>query len=662
VTQLALLIAALSTLLQGPQESPEVPNTFSSFETAHLSNGLKVWFKRLPDEPVVSISVALPFGADQDPPGKEQLAHFTEHMLFSDQPGLTEEEIKRQIEALGGVYNASVTADRTFYFVRIGKEHALFALEWLYRILAPHAMSPEVVEGQREPVALEVRARPRQLFDWIWALYLNPPVLRLPGFWEREFGVETLSSRDYYPYVSLYSIDSDDLRWFYETYYVPSLMTLTIIGDLERDSVFRKVDETFASLPQGEEPDTSAVPIDPNRYRQSIFWVYRSNVYYNSRFKFYNLDAEREAMLIFLARFLSKRLNDELRFGEQKATYGIRVGIVKRGRAAYLYISGGIKEEEFDYARGVVKRELEALRAGSLSESEFEADRAAVARQLRVTNSSSEDLEGWVRGYFYDPRIHSGFPDLVARFDSVSLWEAQAFVREHFVPERQVLTLIRPHPINQILLVFMVAAIVWMVVQFAAGWMIQSVDMTRIRYVARFRTPRLYRLATSLLLLALVAILGRTLVFGFEVLVDRVLLRLDSFTLQWSAYGAMLAVTVLLSVMVLAHIPRRLLVFDDRLLIKYLSFRSVSIPASEVRELSLERFSAVWLTKRLWKCVPLALGLFGPAVYLRGQRGWAYYFNVRDKTELLRLLEDIVPHALAAGASDSDSEDPRTPG
>jgi hypothetical protein len=487
-------------------------------------------------------------------------------------------------------------------------------------------------------------------------------VLRLPGFWEREFGIETLSSRDYYPYASLYSINSSDLRWFYETYYVPSLMTLTIIGDLDRDSVFRKVDETFASLPRRGEPDTLALPNDPNRYRQSIFWAYRSNVYYNDRFKFYNLDGEREAMLIFLARFLGKRLNDELRFGEQKATYGIRVGIVKRGRAAYLYISGGIKEEEFDYARGVVDRELEALRTGSMSESEFDADRAAVARQLRVTNSSSEDLEGWVRGYFYDPRVHSAFPDLVAWFDSVSRVEVEGFVREHFVPERQVLTLIRPHPITQVLLVLMMAAVIWMVVQFAAGWLIQPVDMTRIRYVARFRTPRLYRLAASLALLALVAIVGRIVVFSFEVLADRALIGLDSFTFQWSVFGAMLAVTVFLVVMVLAHIPRRLLVFDDRVLIKYLSFRSVSIPASEVSELSLERFSSVWLSKRLWKCVPLALGLFAPAVYLRGRRGWAYYFNVRDKTELLGLLEEIIPNGLAGGATDSECEDPRAPG
>ena len=85
-------LLALPGLLAA-QAGQTPPNPFAGFETIMLDNGLKVWYRHMPGDPVVAISVALPFGADMDPPGKEQLAHFTEHMLFSDQPGLTEEEI-----------------------------------------------------------------------------------------------------------------------------------------------------------------------------------------------------------------------------------------------------------------------------------------------------------------------------------------------------------------------------------------------------------------------------------------------------------------------------------------------------------------------------------------------------------------------------------------
>ena len=55
-------------------------NAFAGFETHVLANGLKVWFNRVPGFRDVSVSVIVPYGSDLDPPGKEQLAHFTEQV------------------------------------------------------------------------------------------------------------------------------------------------------------------------------------------------------------------------------------------------------------------------------------------------------------------------------------------------------------------------------------------------------------------------------------------------------------------------------------------------------------------------------------------------------------------------------------------------------
>jgi hypothetical protein len=102
----------------------------------------------------------------------------------------------------------------------------------------------------------------------------------------------------------------------------------------------------------------------------------------------------------------------------------------------------------------------------------------------------------------------------------------------------------------------------------------------------------------------------------------------------------------------LAAIPRKLLVFDDHVRIKYLSFRSLPIPADEVVEVSLRRFKEVWLTKRLWRCSPLALGLLAPAVYMKRRDGRAYFFDVRDRAELLAVLkENEMPASVGAATN-----------
>ena len=184
---------ALAVLLgAGRGEGQETgSNPFAGFETHFLSNGVKVWFKQLPGAPNVSVSVGVPVGSDADPPGKEQLAHFTEHMLFSDHGGRTEQEIKDAVEGIGGRRNGFTYRDRTWYYVTIGREHGLFAIEWLAGILSPHEMDPAVVDRGRQPVENEIRARPRELFDHLVAA-LNPGWLAFPDFWEREFGIERL--------------------------------------------------------------------------------------------------------------------------------------------------------------------------------------------------------------------------------------------------------------------------------------------------------------------------------------------------------------------------------------------------------------------------------------------------------------------------------------
>ncbi len=611
---------------------------------------MKVWYKRLPNDPNVSISVTVPYGSDQDPDGKAQLAHFTEHMLFSDHLGRTEEQIKREIEDRGGVRNGITFWDHTFYFVDIGKQHGLFALDWLYRLVSPHEMDPTVVDRQREPVAIEVGAKPRELFDLLETHYVNPPWLRRPDFWQREFGLSAGAGRDAYLYRSLHGITPDDLRWFYETYYPPSRMTLTVIGDLDRDAVVKKIDETFATLAPRESLEPADTLRDPGRYSQTFYWQLLPNVVYVNRFKVYRPQADQELKLIFLSRFLRKRLNDQLRFGDRKAVYGVQVDISRRGKAEVLNIGGQIKESEFGFAREVIQRELEMLRTGSLPDEEFEAVRSTLAQQLRVENSASKDLKQWVMSSFYDPGLHRDFPDLATAFEKISKAEVEAFTRNTLVRDRQVIEIWYVFPITQGLLVAVILALLWLTVRVARRVLIRPVDMARIRYVARFRIALPFRMIAVTLLVAFVSIGGRLLVFAYRWLADRFIVGIESFWVQWPLYALMGVLTAFLLMLVLAHLPRKLLLFDDHLVIKYLSYRSAALAGADIAEVSLRRFPAVWLSRRLWKCVPLTLGLFSPGIYLRRSNGWSYFFRVRNRDEFLNALKQQTTGAARSGA------------
>ena len=622
---------------QAPPPGEAKANPFAGFETHFLSNGLRVWFKRLPNAPEVSISVGVPYGWDADPEGKEELTHLTEHILFSDHDGKTEQEIKEAIDGIGGRRNGFTTPDHTWYYVTVAKEHGGFAIEWLSRLVSPHSMDADVVERNRGPVALEINAQPREFFEQAWAL-LNPSWLLPLDFWQREFGMETRNARHYDRWASLQAITPQDVADFYDRYYVPGAMTLTVIGDLNRTEVLQISERTFGSLPQTPLAERDVVIEDPGRRQATSYWGFGPNVRYSSRYKFFNSSAEDDLMMLFVRELLSRRLNQRLRYGEQKAVYGLRVSTTQRGPGGFLQIQGSIDENEYDFAEATIQEEIGALRRGTVPRDEFEVDRTALVEGLRGETLTAQALNFWVYNNFYDSFKHGDFPDLLSFFEGVTQEEVASFVTRSLVREREVATLVRVQPVSQGIIAAVGLVLVFVIVRLMALMLTRPVTMRDIRYVARFRVPIVLQIAGVVLYGGAGLILARLIVFAVQSVGLDFLLTIDGYTSQMTAFALMLVTAVVLFILYLSRIPRKVLVFSDHLLIKSLAFRSRLLEPLDLAEISTHRFPQVWLTMGLLRCIPLTFGLMGPGIYLRPWSGRTYFFRTRNSQELITLL------------------------
>lgn len=631
-----LALAALSGApVEAQQSGPS--NPFAGFETHFLSNGVKVWFKQLPGAPNVSVSAGVPVGSDADPPGKEQLAHFTEHMLFSDRDDRTEQEIKEAVEGIGGRRNGFTYRDRTWYYVTIGREHGLFAIEWLAGILSPHEMDQAVVDRGRQPVENEIRARPREFFDHLVAA-LNPGWLAFPDFWEREFGVERLRAPFPDMWRSLQGITPEDLRGFYDRYYSPAVMTVTIVGDLDRDEALARARRTFGSIPARPAQRWATTAEDPGRGRSTYQWGFQSTARYQSRHKLFYANADELLTAMFVRDLLNRRLNQRLRYGERKAVYGASANLVMRGPAAYLQVSSRIDEDDYDFASAIIDEEMEYLRSGSLGTSEFEADRAAVIERLRGANRTAESLNAWTRQVFYDPAIFSDFPDVLSFYENLSQSQVASFAAHAFDESRQVLSVSRTQPVSQGMAVVVVAVLVWITLRVVAWALTRPVQMKDIRYVAHFRLPVVLRTAYALGMAALVLALGRIAAVGIGWGMDRWLLPVDDYVIQHAGIGSILVILLAGSAVLAAWPPRKLLIFEDHIRIKSRAWRSRALKADDIEEIVLERGFDVWRSRRILRSPPLAFGLIRPGIHLRPVKGRSYFFRSRDTTELAEVL------------------------
>ena len=643
---LATLLTVVKPLA-GQLASPAAANPFSGFETHYLSNGVKVWFKRLEGASKVAVSAGVPVGRDADPPGRAHLSHFLEHMQFTDHGGRTERQIRDEIAKLGGRQSGASYPDRTWFGVVIPREHGLFAIEWLAGIMGPREMEPTVVERNRGPLIVELGARPRDWLDRLIA-WLRPQRLAT-HFWEQELRYRPNNGPDADLWTSLHRITPAELRDFYDRYYAPGGFTVTIVGDLDAAQALDTAERTFGAIPPRPVQRWPVTLQDPGRGRSEYRWHLQPAHKYRTDHKLFYPSGKDILTGLFIRDFLYRRLNDRMRWGERKAVYGIQVYLQTRGPAALFQVQGEIYPEEYALAARVIDEEIDALRTGALDQAEFERARTFRVERLRDQYRAAKPLIDWTATTFYDPDIFTDFPDLIGFYEALTPDEVVAFAGELFDPSRRVLQVTRASPLGPTALAALALALFGIVLGLTRWEPGRSIPISDIRYIARLRIP--LALATGYTAFLVVAcgiaiLAGRA---GFVWAADRWLYTIDSFALHLGVTAALLGIALAALFRVLAWIPHEVAVAGDHLRLRSRTWRSRVLRLGDIAEISTRDFRGAWLDPRVLRSVPLAFGLQRHGIHLRPKRGRSYFFRTRNTAEFAEVLQEWWKEGRSAG-------------
>ncbi len=214
-----------------------------------LDNGLEVLLS--PDSKVPKVGLALVYrvGGMNEPAGRSGFAHLFEHLMFSGTPNYP--RIDDTYSALGVDNNAFTEEDRTVYVV----DALASALPVLLSVEADRManlggdVDQRELDLQRDVVKNEMRQT----------------VLDSAG----QPGMEALRAALFpapHPYAeavigSIADLDAarlDDVKAFFDAYYVPNNAVLALAGDFDVEAVKALIAETFGRVPRGADV---AVPV-----------------------------------------------------------------------------------------------------------------------------------------------------------------------------------------------------------------------------------------------------------------------------------------------------------------------------------------------------------------------------------------------------------------
>lgn len=215
------------------------------FETFNLENGLKVILHQDDSDPVVAVALTAHVGSAREKEGRTGFAHLFEHLLFLESENLGKGGLDKLSARIGGSgANGSTSRDRTNYFQTVPND-ALEKMIWAEADKLGffiNTVTEPVLAKEKQVVKNEKRQgvdnRPYGHTFYVVDRNLYPE--GHPYNWQVIGSLEDLQNATL-----------QDVKDFYNKWYVPNNVILTISGDFNKKQAKEWVHKYFDEIERG---------------------------------------------------------------------------------------------------------------------------------------------------------------------------------------------------------------------------------------------------------------------------------------------------------------------------------------------------------------------------------------------------------------------------
>jgi zinc protease len=216
---------------------------------ATLDNGLRVLLLEDHRSPVITLQIWYRVGSRNERVGQSGLSHYLEHMMFKGTPKHGPRVYSRLLEEQGASENAFTAQDATVYFVTIVAERIDLVLDLEADRMRHLLLDPREVESERKVIMEERRTRTED--DPVGALSEE---LNAIAFVAHPYRIPTIGFM-----TDIARLTPEDLRAWYNTYYLPNNAILVAVGDFKAAEMLEKVRARFGPIPRGPDPPPVAI-------------------------------------------------------------------------------------------------------------------------------------------------------------------------------------------------------------------------------------------------------------------------------------------------------------------------------------------------------------------------------------------------------------------
>jgi predicted Zn-dependent peptidase len=352
-----------------------------------LDNGLRVVCVEMPHLHSAELAIYLKVGGRNDPPGREGLSHFLEHILFRGTAEFPSSlAIESAFEAIGGAPNAATDAESTYYYSRVHPDCYQRGME----IFASMLMKPLLsgIDIEKRIIAEEAREDLDEQGDEV-----NPDTIVSRLLWPRHpLGMPTIGTLE-----SIAAIDRNDLEGHLHRHYIPSNAVLVVSGPVKNDAVLAAARKCFGEWPDRRLPTVGLVTL--RQFTPQIRCVQDSDSQMNLQVAFLGFarDDRRFMALRFLRRILagggSSRMHLRLR-EELGIVYSVDGAIGAYDETGCLAFDLSTAPDTLIHAVEAAFEELLRITTTAVPDDELERIRNSYIFDLEFSRDSAYEMGG----------------------------------------------------------------------------------------------------------------------------------------------------------------------------------------------------------------------------------------------------------------------------
>ena len=212
-------------------------------EKSVLDNGATVLVDEMQDVRSFALGIFVGAGSGEEPPEKQGISHFLEHVLFKRTRRRTTVQIAREIDRLGGDVDAFTTKEYTGFYAHTLDSRFPEALDLLGDIVLAPAFEAIDIEVERGVILEEIGEANDNPDDLVHEMFVR-------SFWRSHpLGAPILGTAE-----TVKSIGLSDLYRYYRRWYTPQNLIISVAGHVRAPEVIEAVERLFRRRPSRREP------------------------------------------------------------------------------------------------------------------------------------------------------------------------------------------------------------------------------------------------------------------------------------------------------------------------------------------------------------------------------------------------------------------------